>query len=139
MRKEINWAKPVLVGGAKANYKLVGTLEDKQLVVLTDGPQAVQTLFAVYPDGSSVRMEVHPRYAETKFGPQFTNAPDEVIPPTFFVNIYRDDSIGWTYLDLDTAVRKAEESNGIYKCVATVQIKIKVDGCGNVSGSVSRA
>jgi len=87
----INWNKPILIDGVPETFKLAGTLNDKQLVILTSGPQGAQTLFMVYADGSSIVFDPYPHRPDGRAGPKFENEPELLtMSPTCFMSIYED-------------------------------------------------
>jgi hypothetical protein len=121
----INWSKPIIVGGVPVTCRLLGSLNGNQLVVVTDGPQAVDTLFVVYSDGSSRRIETQ---SETYLmGPEFSNGPEEKHIGQF-VNVYAEDDYR---LLGHTTLREAASSRG-KAAVGCVRLDLVFDDKGNL-------
>jgi hypothetical protein len=127
----INWAKPILINGLHETFKLTGTLNGKQLVVTTAGPQAIQTLFLVDNDtGESIRMSPLNAYDPIR-GPQFENE-SESIEIERFLNIYEDSHVG-----IHTTEDNARAGTGIAGNLrARVRLNIRVSGNGSVTGAI---
>jgi len=127
----INWAKPILINGLHETFKLTGTLNGKQLVVTTAGPQAIQTLFLVDNDtGESIRMSPLNAYDPIR-GPQFENE-HKPIEFEHFLNIYEDSHVAY-----HTTEASAEAGTRIAGHLrARVKLSIHVSGNGSVTGSI---